>query len=66
MDDVVVRGRLRCYSVEETGVDQLLEKEFDVSELRVLDAEGFEHAEVAIFDSHKDGAKMFQVRTHQV
>lgn len=65
MDDVV-RGRLRCYSVEEAGVHKLLEEEFHVSKLRVLNAEGFEHAEVSIFDCHEDGAEVFQVRSHQV
>lgn len=42
-DVVVVRGWLRRYSVEESGVDQLLEEELDIAELVVLDAQGFEH-----------------------
>lgn len=62
MDDVVVvRGRLRCYSVEKTGIDQFLQEKLDVTKLRVLDAEGLEHAEVAVLHSHEDGAQVFQV-----
>lgn len=62
----MVRGRLRCYSVEETGVHQFLEEELYVSELGVLDAEGFKHAEVAVLHRHEDGAEVLQVGSHQV
>lgn len=67
MDNVVViRGRLRCYSVEEAGVHQFLQEKLDVAELGVLDSEGFEHAQVSVLDCHEDGAEVFQVRSHQV
>lgn len=67
LDDVViVRGRLRRYSVEKTGVDQLLQEKFDVAEFVVLDAEGFQHAEVTVLDRHEDRAEVFEIRPHQM
>jgi hypothetical protein len=58
---IIIRGRLRCYSVEEAGVHELLQEELDVSQLRVLDAERLQHAKVTILDCHEHGAQVFQV-----
>lgn len=55
-DRIIIRGRLRCYSVEETGVHQFLQKEFHVSEFRIFDAEGLEHAKVTVLHCHEDRA----------
>lgn len=63
---VVFRGRLRCYSVKETGVNQFLQEKLDVSEFRILDAKRFKHAQVAVLYSHKDRAEVFEIRPHQV
>lgn len=64
--NVELRSRLGRYSVEEARVDQLLEEELDVAELRVLDPEGLEHAQVPVFHGHEHGAKVLQVGAHQV
>jgi len=53
-------------SIQESSVDELFQEKLDISQLRVLDAERLEHAQVAILNSHKDGTKMLQIGSHQM
>ncbi len=54
------------FLVQESSVDEFLEKELDVAKLRILDAKGFQHSDVTIFDCHENGPQVFQIRTVQV
>lgn len=53
-------------SVEEAGVDQLLEKEFDIPELRVLDAQRLEHAQVAVLNGQEHRPQVLEIVARQV
>lgn len=48
-------------SVQKAGVHQLLEEELDITQLGVLYAQRFQHAQVAVFHRHENGAQVFQV-----
>lgn len=51
--------------VEEAGLDELLEKELDVADLRVFDAEVRQHAHVAVLHAREDRAQVLDVVAHQ-
>jgi len=63
---VIDGGGCDCRSIEKARFNELLEEEFDVAQLGVLDTDRFQHTQVAILHRHKDWAQMLEIRAHQV
>lgn len=47
--------------IQKARVHQFLQKELDISQFRVLDAQRFQHAQIAVFDGHEHRTQMFQI-----
>ena len=55
-----------CFLVEKASVDKLLQEEFDVAQLRVLDPQRLEHPDVPVLHSEEHGTEMLHVCPMQV
>ena len=40
--------------IQKSGIDQLFQEEFDISQFRVLDSQRFQHANVTIFNCQEN------------
>ena len=52
--------------IQKSGVDEFLQEELDVAELRVLDAERLEEADVAVLHRHEDRPQVADVGGREV